>query len=1018
MKLRGGRKNGRRGLKLESLEFQTKKILQKLLFLRNSIKFKQPSFNLLLMKAFTIRNIAIIVCSLLIPLLGLGQTYNVTTLAGGPFLDGPALNAKFYHPFGTAVDTAGNVYVADVGNNRIRKISPTGVVTTFAGSGTAGYADGTGTAASFNSPTGIALDSVGNVYVADSYNHRIRKISPTGIVTTLAGSDTIGYTDGLGTAASFHSPCGVAIDARGNVYLADAGNNRIRKISPTGVVTTFAGSGTAGYAEGSGTAASFNSPTGIALDGAGNVYVADSYNHRIRKISPTGVVTTLAGSGTGGYADGTGTAASFNWPKGVAVDGVGNVYVADQSNNRIRKVSPAGLVTSFAGSATSGFADGLGTTASFDWPSGIAIDGTGNIYVADQGNNRIRKISPAGVVTTLAGSEIRGFADGTGNVASFDSPGGVAVDGAGNVYAADQNNNRIRKISPLGIVTTLAGSSISGFADGTGTDAYFRFPHGVAVDGTGNVYVADQFNHRIRIISPAGVVTTLAGSGTRAFADGTRSAASFWNPVGVAVDGAGNVYVADRFNNRIRKISPTGVVTTLAGSGSFGFANGMGTAASFANPSGVAVDGAANVYVADAGNNRIRKISPAGVVTTLAGSGTATYSDGTGTAAAFNNPYGVALDGSGNVYVTDYSNNRIRKISPAGVVTTLAGSGTTGYANGIGTAASFYNPIGIAVDGADNIYVADAGNHVIRKLTPQCTTQITPTISGYPSFCQGSYTQLTSSSPIGNLWSTGDTTRFINIGAAGTYTVRVISGACTSAASQPFLVSLAGPSPTTINFDTTSSRCFGARIQLTPAGNYTHYAWNTGETTRSILVRQTGTYSVQVANADSCFGLPSPPIFIAFDTNWCTVQIFRLGVDSLTASVWADSYIWYLDGIQLLTNNSLKTIPIQGNGVYTFRAVIGGRISPLSNPIVITSANQALNAPKLSLYPNPTTGVVTLTTTSDAQTVSITNMVGQLVYTAIAQEQMELNLSHLAKGMYLVKVKSNKGLKTERLVIR
>ena len=315
------------------------------------------------------------------------------------------------------------------------------MVTTLAGS-TSGDADGTGTAAQFNSPRGVAVDSSGNVYVADYSNHRIRKISPAAVVTTLAGS-SVGYVDDTGTAAKFSYPTGVAVDSSGNVYVADTNNHRIRKISPAMEVTTLAGS-SLGYMDGTGTAAQFYNPRGVAVDSSGHVYVADYRNHRIRKIDPTGVVTTFAGS-TSGDADGTGTAAQFNSPHGVAVDGSGNVYVADTNNHRIRKISPAAVVTTLAGSSV-GYVDDTGTAAKFNGPAGVAVDSSGNVYVADYLNNRIRKIDPAGVVTTFAGSS-SGYMDGALTAAQFNSPHGVAVDGSGHFYVADQNNNRIRKIS-------------------------------------------------------------------------------------------------------------------------------------------------------------------------------------------------------------------------------------------------------------------------------------------------------------------------------------------------------------------------------------------------------------------------------------------------------------------------------------------------------------------------------------------------------------------------------------------
>jgi streptogramin lyase len=283
--------------------------------------------------------------------------------------------------------------------------------------------------------------------------------------------------------------------------VADADNNMIRKISPSGVVSTWAGNGTAGSANGTVMAASFGFPTGVAVDTAGNVYVADNGNNLIRKISPLGAVSTLAGSGTAGSANGTGMAASFNFPNGVAVDAQGNVYVADVGNNMIRKISPLGAVSTLAGSGSLGSENGRGMAASFKGPYGVAVDAAGNVYVADAGNNMIRKISPLGVVSTLAGSGFAGSANGTGTVASFDQPYGVALDAAGNVYVADAGNNMIRKISPLGAVSTLAGSGTAGSANGRGLAASFDFPTGVAVDAAGNVYVAVNVNNLIRKIS-------------------------------------------------------------------------------------------------------------------------------------------------------------------------------------------------------------------------------------------------------------------------------------------------------------------------------------------------------------------------------------------------------------------------------------------------------------------------------------------------------------------------------------
>ncbi|MCX6944180.1 MAG: NHL repeat-containing protein, partial [Opitutales bacterium] len=431
--------------------------------------------------------------------------------------------------------------------------------------------------------------------------------------TTLAGKVTgsPGSTDGTGSAARFYSPAGVAVDGAGSLYVADLGNHTIRKITAGGVVTTLAGTagspgaavvttlagtaGSPGAADGTGSAARFNSPFGVAVDGAGNVYVADTFNHTIRKITAGGVVTTLAGTaGSAGWADGTGNAARFYRPYGVAVDSTGNVFVADTYSCTIRKITAGGVVTTLAGTAGSvGWADGTGGAAQFNYPSGVAADSAGTVYVADYFNHTIRQIAGGGAVTTLAGTAgSTGFADGLGSAARFYYPSGVAVDGSGNLYVADNNNSTIRKVTSSGVVTTLAGTAGStGSADGFGSAARFYSPRNVAVDGAGNVYVADNGSHTIRQITSGGAVTTLAGAAfSSGSTDGTGSAARFYAPFGLAADSAGNIYVADTGNSTIRKITSGGVVTTLAGmAGSSGATDGLGSAARFASPTGVAV---------------------------------------------------------------------------------------------------------------------------------------------------------------------------------------------------------------------------------------------------------------------------------------------------------------------------------------------------------------------------------------------------------------------------------------------
>jgi sugar lactone lactonase YvrE len=670
----------------------------------------------------------------------------VTTLAGGNLTgsaDGVGFAARFSSPKGLAVDAGGNVYVADLNNHTIRKMTPSAEVSRLAGStGSEGSGDGPISSAKFFQPRGTATDGSGNVYVADKGNHTIRKVSPAGVVTTLAGTAGVsGTANGNGAAARFNAPQGIAAATDGTLYVADTSNHAIRKIIPGGEVTTFAGlAGTSGSINGTGSAARFNGPQGITLGGDGNLYVADTASHTLRKITPAGVVTTLAGSpGSSGTVDGTGIVARFASPGSVALDGAGIIYVGQSTI--IRKVTPTGEVSSWAGTTSSGMVNGIGATARFRSITGIAADSSGVLYVADSNNSRIRRVGIDSSVTTFAGDY--GYRDDIGSSARFNQPSGICLDASGNLHVAEQGNHTLRRVTiPAGMVTTIAGAPLSigeGRADGHTISARFYTPRGVAVKADGTIYVADYYNGCIRVISPDGMVSVFAGKQgpNDTSADGAGPAAQFSYPAGLAVDATGNVYVAQ--SRAIRKVTPTGVVSTMAGSFFFpGTNNGTGGSARFGEEvEAIAVDSSGTLYVADTANHAIRKVTSAGVVTTLAGQGGSSGSvDGTGSVARFNSPSGVAVDGDGNVYVCDTFNHAIRKITPGGVVTTLAGSlGTFGNVDGTGAAARFQSPLGLSLDGSGNLLVVDRNNNRIRKVS--LAGEVTTLVSGGPAAVGG-----------------------------------------------------------------------------------------------------------------------------------------------------------------------------------------------------------------------------------------------------------------------------------------
>ena len=597
---------------------------------------------------------------------------------------------------------------------------------------------GLATRAQLNGPYGVGLDVSGNLYVADSRGHRVRRIGASGTITTFAGTGERGWAGDGGPAgeALLASPSGIAVDAAGNVYIADTGNRRVRRIDPSGTITTFAGTGERGWAGDGGPAgeALLASPSGIAVDAAGNVYIADTGNRRVRRIDPSGTITTFAGTGEPGTEGdgGPATAAQFVAPRDVVADAFGNVYVVDTGNHRLRRIDTSGTITAFAGTGERGYGGdgGAATAALLNEPQGVAADAAGNVYVADASNHRMRRIDASGTITTVAGGGEPGAGGdgGPATMAQLFDPRGVAVGTAGNLYIADYRNRRVRRIDASGTVSTFAGTAERGYGGdgGPATESVLTGPAGATVDAAGNVYIADAWDNRVRRIDPSGRITTVAGTGEPGYGGdgGPAAEASLYAPWGVALDSAGSVYVAEVGNDRVRRIDPSGRITTVAGTGDPGYGGdgGPATDASLNAPGGVAVDAGGNLYVGDASNHRVRRIDPSGTITTVAGTGEPGYGGDGGPAAAAElySPDGVAVDAAGNLYIADTGNHRVRRVDPGGTITTVAGTGLRGFW-GDGrpaTEADFTAPYGVTADAGGNLYIADSFNHRVRRVHP------------------------------------------------------------------------------------------------------------------------------------------------------------------------------------------------------------------------------------------------------------------------------------------------------------
>lgn len=592
---------------------------------------------------------------------------------------GPALQAEIGAIQGIAVDKSGNLYLSDTDHHRVRKVSVNGAISTVAGTGIAGFSGDSGPAASaqLNLPYGLAADGAGNLYIADLGNSRIRRVAPDGTISTYAGGGSSAGEGGLAATANLRTPRNVAVDAAGNLYLSEFEGHRVRKVTPDGRIATVAGTGVAGFRGDGGPAmsAQLAYPAGLAIDRAGSLYIADSQNQRIRWISPGGTIATVAGaspalgtvisvavdaSGVLYAADGSGlrrcsprtcpVIPGTQAPGDLAMDSAGSLYLADGS--QLRKMDVHGQITTIAGDAYQHAIGDGGPAASAQLlqPAALALDTAGNLYIADSGTERVRQVSAAGIVQTVAGT---GTAGGGAN--DLHSPMGLTLDSAGEAVVADTGNHRIRKAAG-GALSAVMGTGTAGMGpEGLApSSTALNGPRGVCAAADGTLFVVDTGNHRVLRLPPGGMVETAAGNGSPGFAGdgGPARLAQLNQPSGCALDTGGNLFIADAVNNRIRKVSADGAISTVVA--------GLNT------PRGVAADTAGSLWISDSGNDRVCRLSGDGVLTVIAG------------ADELHAPGGVAIDPSGAVYVADSGNNRVLRFTPPSVSVVNAASLTAG----------------------------------------------------------------------------------------------------------------------------------------------------------------------------------------------------------------------------------------------------------------------------------------------------------------------------------------------------
>ena len=658
-------------------------------------------------------------------------SYTIATVAGSTSLvdGGPAIDAQIGTIHGVAADRWGNVYLSDTDHNCVRKIDATGIVTTVAGNGIAGFSGdgGPATSAQLNLPYGVAVDLNGYLYIADFGNNRVRRVTPGGTIDTYAGSNGAGSSGdgGPATSAQMISPRNLALDSANNLYISEFAAHRVRKVTfNNGLISTAAGTGIEGYngVGGPATLTQLDFPAGLAVDRAGNLYIADSQNQRILEVVSTGQTVTVLDA----------RSITLFTPIAVAVDLSGNLFVADSAPEMHEYTAAGKWVTAagIVGESGGGFwgDGGPATAARLTAPLDLSADLGGNLYIADQ--DRVREVDSQGIIRTVAGADyLYGIGDGgAATSAQLYLPSAVALDSAGNLYIADTGTSRVRQVSSSGAITTVAGTGVAS-AGGEATLATATSlitPTGVAVDRFGNIFIAETDANRIRQVGADGRIRTVAGTGTPGqgaeFLPALKTQLSA--PRGLCLDRSGNLYVVDTGNNRVLLVPPTGVVSTAAGNGAPGAAGdgGLAPLAQLNRPAACMVDSAGDLYIADTYNHRICKVDTNGTITTVAGVGVAGNGgdEGPATSASLNAPLGVTADDNGNIYISDTGNNCVRQVTPDGIIHLAGGTCTDGFAGdgGPALAAWMSTPGGILLDGSGDLYFADTDNNRVREMVP------------------------------------------------------------------------------------------------------------------------------------------------------------------------------------------------------------------------------------------------------------------------------------------------------------